>query len=504
MLNGLDFFEAPKPVRGDRRVDVRSHQDGLLFADMMRAAQTPPAEPPSAQAGRKSTETIESNAATPMVAVAPPLQHDRPRAQPGEAARHGAAPAPIDEPVETVETASSETTASDAVQPKLAPKPEMEAEAQVADELAHRPASAAESPKARPPNAQEDGAQADAALPAIDEAPAETSDKPAAQEPRPAAEPVRGAQDVAIAGPGEASGPETRRSKSRAPSDKTITDVERVDGQAPPQSQSTSQPPIDGAMVAVATVETSPTSSGTETRVPKDTLASVDGAAAASPDKVALEGTEQAQPAATHTVGPDVQDGLLSTSAGSPSDAGPAGGAVPAGAALATPGPVQAAVPFSAANPVLQPQAPAALVAAPSEIVDIVTTRLSGDDRPDRITVQLDPPELGRVSIEFKFDAQGLQQVAVRGETPEAVRQLRLLHFDLVQSLDQQGLTARDMTFSQGFGERGFAGGDNRPAPAFTGTGSADREEAPAPAPAFVQTGRLAQPIGGSGLNIKL
>ena len=504
MLNGLDFFETPRPGRDDRRVDVRSHQDGLLFADMMRAAQPPPAEPASAQAGRKNIETIESSAATPMLAGAPPLQHGRPEGQPSEPARHAAAPAPIDGPVETVETASSDKRASDAVRTKPAAKPEMEAEAQVADELAQTPESAAGRPEARPPRPQEDAAQTDAALPALDEAPVETSGKSAVQEPRPAAEPGRGAQDVAIAGPGQASRPEARRSTSRAASDETIADIERIDGRAPPESKSTGQPPIDGAVVAVATVQTPQTSSGTETRTPKDTLASVDGAAASSPDRVSLEGAEQVQPAATHTVGPDVQDGLLSTSTDGPAGSGPSGGAAPSGAALATPGPVQASVPFSAANPVLQPQAPAALVAAPSEIVDIVTTRLSGDDRPDRIVVQLDPPELGRVSIEFKFDAQGLQQVAVRGETPEAVRQLRLLHFDLVQSLDQQGLSARDMTFSQGFGERGFAGGDDRPVPAVSATGSADREEAPVPAPAFMQTGRLAQPIGGSGLNIKL
>ncbi|WP_084420360.1 flagellar hook-length control protein FliK [Henriciella litoralis] len=95
----------------------------------------------------------------------------------------------------------------------------------------------------------------------------------------------------------------------------------------------------------------------------------------------------------------------------------------------------------------MKPQAN--VIAAPEDIVDILSSKLSGGDKPDRITVQLDPPELGRVSIEFKFDSNGLQQVAVVGETPEAMKRLRLMHFDLVQSLADNGLTARDMTFSQ-------------------------------------------------------
>lgn len=95
------------------------------------------------------------------------------------------------------------------------------------------------------------------------------------------------------------------------------------------------------------------------------------------------------------------------------------------------------------------------MVAAPEEIADIVASKLAGSERPDRVLVQLDPPELGRVSIEFKFDAQGLQHVSVTGNTPEAMKQLRLMHFDLVQSLEQNGLTARDMTFSQNSSQQG-------------------------------------------------
>lgn len=95
-------------------------------------------------------------------------------------------------------------------------------------------------------------------------------------------------------------------------------------------------------------------------------------------------------------------------------------------------------------------QTNAAMIATPPEVVDIVRAKLAGTDGSDRITVQLDPPELGRVSIDFKFDAQqGLQHITVTGDTPEAMRQLRQLHFQLAQALEQHGLSSQDMTFRQ-------------------------------------------------------
>ena len=145
--------------------------------------------------------------------------------------------------------------------------------------------------------------------------------------------------------------------------------------------------------------------------------------------------------------------------------------------------------------------AQAMIVAAPLDIVDIVSNKLAGGDKPDRIMVQLDPPELGRVSIEFKFDAQGLQQVAVRADTPEAMKQLRLLHFDLVQSLEQHGLSARDMTFSEGSAN----GSQNQqPANFIDYTAVADNEAETMPPPALLQPHRAPITIGASGLNIKL
>ncbi|RIJ23701.1 hypothetical protein D1224_05420 [Henriciella barbarensis] len=193
----------------------------------------------------------------------------------------------------------------------------------------------------------------------------------------------------------------------------------------------------------------------------------------------------------------------VSAQATAPSDSGQqaptlslAAGA-PASAPVAAQAPAAGATGFGA----MMTPAQATIVAAPQEIVDIVSSKLAGGDKPDRIMVQLDPPELGRVSIEFKFDAQGLQQVAVRADTPEAMKQLRLLHFDLVQSLEQHGLSARDMTFSEGSAN----GSQNQQASEFIDyTAVADIEAETIPAPALLQARRAPITIGASGLNIKL
>ncbi len=108
--------------------------------------------------------------------------------------------------------------------------------------------------------------------------------------------------------------------------------------------------------------------------------------------------------------------------------------------------PSPAATPASVASPASSPP----LVATPTQLPEILSQSIGSDeDRRDRIVIQLDPPELGRVSLEFKFDVQGLQTVTVSSETPEAMRRLRLMHFELVQALEQQGLSADNLNYSQ-------------------------------------------------------
>ena len=144
------------------------------------------------------------------------------------------------------------------------------------------------------------------------------------------------------------------------------------------------------------------------------------------------------------------------------------------------------------------------LAATPAEVVSIITDNVSGTEDPqDRIVVRLDPPELGRVSIDFKIDAQGVQHITVTGETPEAMRHLRAMHFELVQALERQGLSSGDMTFQQQ-SSNGQNGGTSRTEYAGTSGGSAtELTETPvrlaSPPPRNTQP-----PSSGGGLNIRL
>ena len=112
----------------------------------------------------------------------------------------------------------------------------------------------------------------------------------------------------------------------------------------------------------------------------------------------------------------------------------------------------------SAPGPVnvgLTPTAPAIPVAAPSDLTSIILNAAkNGADPQEQLVVQLDPPELGRVMIDFKFDAQGVQQITITSENPEALKRLRELHFELTQALRDNGLSDQNMSFRQEAGDQ--------------------------------------------------
>ncbi len=109
-----------------------------------------------------------------------------------------------------------------------------------------------------------------------------------------------------------------------------------------------------------------------------------------------------------------------------------------------------ASTPAPAAVSGLTPVAPSIPVAAPSEINSIILNAVKNGGEPrEQLIVQLDPPELGRVAIDFKFDAQGLQQITVTSENPEALRRLRELHFELTEALKDHGLSEQNLSFRQ-------------------------------------------------------
>ncbi|MEQ3648319.1 flagellar hook-length control protein FliK [Hyphomonas sp.] len=124
-------------------------------------------------------------------------------------------------------------------------------------------------------------------------------------------------------------------------------------------------------------------------------------------------------------------------------------------------------------TPVTQPvaapaQAPTHYVAVPADIASIISQELSSDSQTNHVRVQLDPPELGRVSLEFKFDSHGLQHVVVTADSADAIRRIRAFHPDLVSVLDEHGLSSQDMTFrEQASGQnpaQDWAGADIAPA----------------------------------------
>ena len=98
----------------------------------------------------------------------------------------------------------------------------------------------------------------------------------------------------------------------------------------------------------------------------------------------------------------------------------------------------------------LTPIAPSIPMAAPNEISSIILNALrNGAEPQDQLIVQLDPPELGRVAIDFKFDGQGVQQITVTSENPEALKRLRELHFELTEALKDHGLSEQNLSFRQ-------------------------------------------------------
>ena len=98
----------------------------------------------------------------------------------------------------------------------------------------------------------------------------------------------------------------------------------------------------------------------------------------------------------------------------------------------------------------MTPTAASIPIASPNELMSIVLNAINnGIDPQEQLVVQLDPPELGRVMIDFKFDAQGLQQIMITAENPEALKRLREMHFELTQALREQGLSDQNMSFQQ-------------------------------------------------------
>lgn len=84
------------------------------------------------------------------------------------------------------------------------------------------------------------------------------------------------------------------------------------------------------------------------------------------------------------------------------------------------------------------------------QVVSQVVNRIAKIDGEQKVTLRLDPPELGKVDIDMKFTDRGVT-IVVQAERSEAVDLMRRNANELLRELRQSGLTlsSSDMTFSQ-------------------------------------------------------
>lgn len=173
--------------------------------------------------------------------------------------------------------------------------------------------------------------------------------------------------------------------------------------------------------------------------------------------------------------------GAISLDDGGSNNLGAESGSTPSSQVSLFAGSNGQALPATAASPTVvtaqMTPSNAVLVATATQVPDIVA-RATSDGQDDRVVVQLDPPELGRISIDFKFDAQGLQHVTITAESPEAMRQLRQMHFELVQALERNGLSGQNMSFqhqnpqqNESWGQQAKLAGTRFDTPALTHSG---------------------------------
>lgn len=260
--------------------------------------------------------------------------------------------------------------------------------------------------------------------------------------------------NAAIQAASEASGASARAEQAPVPqSDHTQTGPQRSDVTVAAKSTEVTPaayaPPPDEMALVSAMVAPAAAAKGLALNEGKTEPSAAVPASARSAG--AQKGSDLSTLLAAEPLPPEeVRDNRIVTALAAFSDKAPRADAPASTQASASPLALAAATPLAPAPVMPAPAsvapAPVMLVAAPVEIADIVT-RTASDGQSDRVVVQLDPPELGRVSIDFKFDAQGLQHVTITSETPEAMRQLRAMHSELVQALERQGLDSQNMTF---------------------------------------------------------
>ena len=117
--------------------------------------------------------------------------------------------------------------------------------------------------------------------------------------------------------------------------------------------------------------------------------------------------------------------------------------------------PLKQAAPAAAQTPQIAAAQQAALSTAPPPVSQIIAA-IRADGQGNTVEVRLDPPELGRVRIDFSMETADAVKAVLTAERPETLDHLRRHMNDLMEQLKQAGFDAVDLTFSDQ-GAAGFA-----------------------------------------------
>ena len=163
--------------------------------------------------------------------------------------------------------------------------------------------------------------------------------------------------------------------------------------------------------------------------------------------------------------------------------------------------PLSTGVVLTPSAPIVQPPT---LVASPAEVPQIISQSLAQNEATERITIQLDPPELGRVAIDFQIDENGVHTVTITGENNEAIRKLRLMNFELLQALEQQGMAGRGFSLEYQSSDRAQDWAEAETGPGEDNEAEADQQTTSQPyhQPNALESRSLA--LAGRGLNLRV
>ena len=151
---------------------------------------------------------------------------------------------------------------------------------------------------------------------------------------------------------------------------------------------------------------------------------------------------------------------------------------------------------MSSAAPLQTPLDKPAVTALAQTVVKTLETQKG-------VSVRLDPPEMGRVYIDYQFDRDNTVTALLRADTPEILAQLRDNSAALQEYLKQSGFDAVTLSFEQSRSEQGSAQENEYTDSAITFDDEQDNMSSAAPPAAHTLSGR-ALGLMAASIDIKL